>query len=478
MKIILKDRLYFYGLQSSLVDALHDHFRIPNPAFAAVKKYSKYGTRFTKVPEYLCLADRLSATSISLPRGITLPQEKKFDSLLDIEIEDERVCLPKISFPLPALKLNNMQERLEKQFVAAISKEVSPAFLVVAGTAFGKTIGMLNITRLTRQPVLILTHRVLIRDVWLAEIKKFFAGKADVGCIQGKPSQWERGKHFTVAMEQTLHRYQDQLPELFKCYGCVIQDEAHLTPQPYIQGILNDCPALYRIGCTATPKARNQLHKIIYAVLGEPWFNESATSAPANQISINEIRFVHTGFKYESSSEVFDQNDLTEKLMQNINRNKLIVEKAIEDIQKGKRVLIVSSRVAHCETLVEMLKQRGLTSFLFIGSRPQGKEQFDQEVFLLQKGKHNLVVSTEQLIREGVNIPPLDRLHITMPLGSTSNTIQLCGRICRSHAGKEDAKVTVYVDGKVPSLRRRVSYGMLPAFRQLKISGIEKIWFI
>jgi len=493
MQVIMKDRLHFNGLPETLAEKLYQSYRVANPAYNAIKKYSAHGVKYTKVPQYLYAGYKPQETAVILPRGIVLPEDGVFDELGSRDIVDLRHTVEPVEFPCSRIKLNPMQCQLEKAFRESIKEEVSPGYLIVAGTAFGKTIGLLNLASITKQPTLVLTHRTLIRDAWMADFQKMFGREHSVGLIQNQPRKWVISPFVTIAMEQTLHNHPDHWKELFSHFGCVIQDECHITPAPYIQNIISAIPALYRLGGTATPRRRDHLEKLVYWTFGDVWFSaQDSAQVSDNQLSIDSIKFVHTRFEYEGENEVFDIHEMMNKLCDDAPRNTLIVKNVLHDLRGGNSVLVVSTRVAHCEKLVELLTAAGANPLLFIGSRPQGHEQFQDDVQALQHRRRRLVVATEQMIREGTNIPALNRLHITVPIADKGNTIQLCGRISRSYskpaikAGfvmrkkyvKKNGRVTVYLDMKVPSLRRRVAFGMLQAFKELKIKSVDNFWFI
>lgn len=481
MYISVGDKLYISGMPLAEANKLVEHYKIPNPAFAAIKRFSKYGTRYTKVPKFLyggCVNDR---GQVVLPRCVTIPDNPEFDEVCNTPVDDRRVYLDSIKFPEPVLKLNTMQEKLSQVFksrqVTPI-QDTPPGFLAVAGTSFGKTIALLDLARLTEQPTLILIHRSLIKEVWINDIIKYFDGKADMGLIQNQPHRWTIGKHFTVAMEQTLNTHPEAMKSLFPLFGTVIQDECHICPMPFIQGILNSFPAMYRLGGTATPTRPHRMHEFLYWILGKPFFSTTDTSLVAgNQMSIDEVIFVKTKFRYTpEKSEVFDSHELTDKLIFNQPRNEQIISGIMQDQAEGHCVLVASTRREHCNLLYDILIARGIKPLLVLGGAQSANKADLAD--LMQSPKGRVVLATEQLIREGANVPPFDRLHIVVPLGSRGNTLQLCGRICRKHPNKTDAKVIVYFDMGCPALRRRVANPMMQAFKELKIPSVDKVWFL
>ena len=478
MEAILSDRLYLHGIPTETITGLNEHLRITNPKWQDVKRFSRTGGRYTSVSQFIYAGEVLGDHDIALPRSVILPAELLPSKLLELDIKDKRNKSP-ITFPPLRVTLNSMQKAVAVKFKQIIAEDIPPAFLLKAGTSFGKTICMLNLARIAKQKTLVLTHRQLIFDTWVADIDKAFAGATTAGIV--RQSKIRIGEHYTVAMLQTLDRWdKDDLAALFAEFGTVILDEAHICPMPFIEGVVSRCPALYRIGGTATISRKGGRDKMLYWVFGKPFFSTTDTSTvKGNQLSISEARIVVTKFEYEpAEDDVFDIHELDHKIIRDVARNKLIVENVLKDVDAGHSVLVTTFRKKHCLFLVRRLKKLGYNPVLLMGDRTQGRAQFDKEVEDIKSGKRRLVVATEQLIREGTNIPPLDRLHVAMSISDRKNAVQLFGRICRAspETGKTDAKVTIYFDVRTVSLRRRVTHNMIPVLRGLGVPNVQNMF--
>ena len=474
MDVTMSDRLYIEGCPTQ--SGLMRHFRITNPQYLQVKRFSPTGGKYSPVPPFL-YAGIEDGETLMLPRSVVLPEELLPEEMLDVEVADKRVKAP-VKFPSTInITLNKMQTAMQQRFEKVCREEVPPGFLCRVDMSFGKTIGMLNLARVAGQKTLVLTHRKIIFDVWRKDIDKMFGRSIDVGLVNATSKSI--GKHITIGMLQTIqNRNALWLEQFLKLFGTVILDEAHICPMPYVNGVIGQCPALYRIGGTATIERKEIVRKQLYWVFGEPAFKFSdAAQVSGNQISIDEARIVRTQFLYEPEDEgVFDAHEMTQKLIKNKKRNRQIVEEVVKDLNSGHRVLLATSRVAHTVWLARRLRKAGFSPIVLTGGRTQGAKQANEDIEQLKAGKRNLLIATEQLIREGANIEPLDRLHVAVPITSQKNFTQLCGRICRTAPGKVDAKVTIYFDLRTPALRKRISVGMLPVLRKLKVPNVAEMW--
>ena len=71
-----------------------------------------------------------------------------------------------------------------------------------------------------------------------------------------------------VALLPTLAR-RDNVAELTAGYGFVIVDECHHVPAAAFSHVMNQIPARYWLGLTATPYRRDKLDSLIYHQLGK-----------------------------------------------------------------------------------------------------------------------------------------------------------------------------------------------------------------
>jgi len=215
MKVAMKDRLYFHDLPPRTITKLNDYFRFKNPAYSNIKRFSPTGGRYSKVPKYVH-AGEIDGDVFMLPRSVELPEAYLPKEVLESEIADHRITAP-VKFPsyetvvrnlkASGIILNAPQRAAVKKFDKLIQDpaEIAPGFLLKAGTGVGKTIAMLLMARSAVQRTLNVTHRELIYNVWLDDIRRMYANTLDVRGLR-RTDDPTPGKHITVAMLQTLHR--------------------------------------------------------------------------------------------------------------------------------------------------------------------------------------------------------------------------------------------------------------------------------
>jgi superfamily II DNA or RNA helicase len=144
--------------------------------------------------------------------------------------------------------------------------------------------------------------------------------------------------------------------------------------------------------------------------------------------------------------------DLLKTLTGDESRNNQIADDVLAECQNvASGILVVSDRVAHCELLVALLRQRGVDAQLLTGRSATDERQ--QTVVDVRAGKVAVLVSTVQLIGEGFDCPGLASLFLTTPIKFSGRLLQVVGRILRPSPGKI-ARVHDYLDVEVGVLMR------------------------
>ncbi len=348
-------------------------------------------------------------------------------------------------------------------------------FLLGDFTVTHNTLFTAILARSTAQRTLVLCLTDLIKRSWYDDLLKGLGlKKRDIGLIQ--QGKWSIGEQFTLASVQTLARREHLWPELFKQIGCCIIDEAQSIKAPSVYKFIQECPAHYLIGMTATPKDNNFM---LYSLLGNPrkrLISEQRTTQTS--LALNFVETVSTLFQYPHDPSMLDQHDLAENLSMDEDRNKLIVHQCLKQWKSGESLLIVTKRVAHVHLLAEMLKEAGIDDVnVLTGGTNTDKEYTRQLVKGVLKRNIRCVVATIPAITLGANLNPISRLHLAMPVADKDTLEQLIGRIRRRADGKRDCGLIYYLDNNVQYLRSIFIKKATAVFRKLKTPGYANTYF-
>ena len=248
-------------------------------------------------------------------------------------------------------------------------------------------------------------------------------------------------RDITIAMVQSLRRPLDE--SFLKQFGTVILDEAHHAPAFTFEQLINQFPAKFRYGLTATPVRRDGLSFVLHAVLGATVYKiEQKGLFDAGEIMRPTIRVVKTGL-YNPLIE--DYRTLLECAVNDAERNTAILRRVIKEAVEGHYCLVLSNRIDHAGWLHQSLsmvrsdiRSECLTSKV-------AKETRTEIIDQMNRGEIKVLFAT-QLADEGLDMHRLDRLFLTCPIRSTNRVNQQIGRILRTFPGKEDAVVYDFRD--------------------------------
>ncbi len=350
-----------------------------------------------------------------------------------ITYQDKRTCppMPKLDF---TVKLDDVEKdvRFKGQLDAVKSMFEHEQGLIIRPPGTGKTQIALAFCALAKTRTLVIVHTEDILQQWIEAAHKAIPD-ADIGVVRGR--EFHIG-HVTIATVQTLQKYVGYGTDkkFWKQFGAVIADEGHHVSAPSWEAVLNQCPARYRFGFTASPTRADGMHPTMQFIIGPIIHRQKFTSS----VKV-EVEPVKTGFKkmYRGS---FDWMPLLNELVEDEARNRRIAEIADREIKDGNSVLILSRRIAHLGNIAGYMQESGeiLT----------GKRSRHDRVEILDRfrsGELRCLLST-QLADEALDIPRLNRVVLAFPGKHEGRLIQQVGRALRTHPGKKDAKIYDLVD--------------------------------
>ncbi len=406
------------GLTTPLVSFIKEEFNFISSEFIIKKKLGKntWGTdRYFKLIEE-------TPNEIIIPRGaagklLRFCKENKIEyDFVDARIKKESV-------------LFNSSIHLREQQIAVKEAATKKDFgVIVAPPGSGKTIICLSIIAEKQQPALIIVHRKQLAIQWIERIESFLGiPKKDIGIIgQGKNTI---GKQITIAMIQSLDKLlkSAEANKYENSFGVIIVDECHHVPADTFRNTITKLHSFYLYGLTATPFRKYNDGKLIFSYLGEiiaeikPLLTE--TTGGAKII----IRDTILSIPYNSKTDKFET--LSKILVHDSARNKLILDDVFNELSKGKKIVIVTERKDHIETLNQYLKQKYETVTL---SGEDSESNKTAKWKMLNEGNFQALITTGQYFGEGSDIQNIECLFLVYPFSFEGKLIQYIGRVQRS----------------------------------------------
>lgn len=319
----------------------------------------------------------------------------------------------------------------------------------------GKTQMGLALIEASGQRALWITHTKKLLKQSEDRAKALYAlGKGDIGEItEGRA---RIGAKITFATVQTLSKCD---PALYSGeFGIVVVDECHhAAGTPTRMGMFYKCLSAIRArlkyGLSATLTRRDGLIGCVYALLGEIGHTvpESAVGATVMKASIEMERLPEASreklWATLGPDGMMDYQALLRTLTGDEGRQEAIARRVRALRLQGRRQLILTHRVAHAEALRDALLREGL-----------GEEDVGICVGRVSEPKRDwgapVIIATYALAKEGLDIPELDALHLTLPTKDESALTQACGRIERASPGKTQPVCHIWVDVGIPYCER------------------------
>lgn len=418
-----------------LIERLRRELSFPNPDYVSRLRMGRY---VGATPERIeCL--EASGGRVCLPRGaVGLLRDRARDAGVDLAFEDCRVTLPALE-DIHDVSLRPYQQKA----LSAICSGVQGTVLMPCGG--GKTVVGLGAISAIRQPTLVIVHTHDLLDQWREQLAIFLgvvAGAVTEGQVDLAP--------ITVATVQTLVRMDgEKLEDLGQKFGCVIVDEAHHVPASTFRTVLAHLPARYRFGLTATPERDDGLTRLLDLCVGPRLFEiGQADLVRLGHLMRPEVRPLYSSFSfnYEGSQ---DHERCMRALIADKERNRLIVDRVVDDARAGCLVLVLSGRVEHCRRLDRLIRDRGVRVKLLTGAVDRSDRREILDAF--RRGLVPVVVAST-VADEGLDVPRLDRIVLAYPGRAKGRTTQRLGRLMRPHSGKKPPVLYDVVDPLVPAL--------------------------
>jgi superfamily II DNA or RNA helicase len=380
---------------------------------------------------------------IALPRGcLDAAKALLRDNGIDCELRDERA----LGAPLEVGFAGTLRPDQEAAVAAMLAHDDG---VLCAPTAFGKTVTAAAIIARRGVNTLILVHRTELLEQWRERMQAFLAvGRDVIGTIGGGKSR-PTGR-IDIAVMQSLSRKGEVAP-LVEEYGQVIVDECHHIGAASFEAILSRVRARYVLGLTATPIRRDGQQPIIFMQCG-PMRHRASRSDDAPQWLevVPEIRTEALQLGAEAGiQQVFTH------LANDRSRTQAIVDLVAGAFDEGRKVLVLTERTDHLESIAAGLAGRVPQLFTLHGrSSKKQRAAIVAALGQLPADAPRIVLATGKLVGEGFDHPPLDTLILAMPISWRGTLQQYAGRLHRAHHGKSAVRIVDIVDTGHPALAR------------------------
>ncbi len=401
-----------------------------NPDYVGAVKMAKNQWAMQYIPQHI-YGYNITKKEVTINRGFWSRLRKWLrDKNIRLKVEDNTI-IRDADLALGSIQLRDYQVDATK---VALRRSGG---VIKMPCGAGKTRTMLDIIATLDQHTLIIVHTKFLLNQWKEYIKDLY--NYDVGIIQGQTIDI---RPITIAMIQTLHE-RELTPKFLDRWGCVAVDETHHVPADTFSEIINQFPAAYRFGLSATLKRPDGLTGLIFAGIGKLIYNISPGElAELGYLQIPLVKIKPTTFHYKGKYV-----NLMKRLIQDRQRNELIISRLIE--HPNRYNLILSDRIEHLERLSQIYSLYSDDYEVIIG-KVKAKDR-DNIIKRMKGGELHTIFATT-LADEGLDIPNLDVIYLAFPTKSDIRIEQRIGRIQRVYPDKPEPIVYDFVDELVPRL--------------------------
>lgn len=421
-----------------------EHLELTNPEY--IKK-QRMGLWTGNVPKKLTLYE-INGNSIQVPFGCLSrisPMLSAYGLVLDFKDPVSVDYGEDISlYPY-------QQNAVEQAFMGRFGILQSPA-------GSGKTQMGIELIKMYGRKTLWLTHTKDLLTQSKERAEKYIDSDLIGTITEGKVNI---GKGVTFATVQTMCKL--DLPRYRDEWDLIIVDECHrcagtATSVTQFSKVLMNLAARHKYGLSATVHRSDGLIESCYALLGDivAKVDDSAVSERVMRVNVLPVG---TGTRMSmmclNTDGTINYSKLVNFIADNPDRNQTIVNEIVEN--SGHPSLILSDRLEHLETLMEMLPADMRKDACMVSGKMSSKSEKqlrEQYIEQMRSGEKKYLFASYNLAKEGLDIPCLDRLYLTTPHKDYAVITQCIGRIARVCDGKDNPVCIDFVDSNIEYLNR------------------------
>ena len=430
---------------------LSQHYRLKNPEWIQAHRLRNQGKYIELPDEWVLAFKRLPVIhpwgeGLQIPRCIDIGKYMQGDVGMKLVRPPSLRDVDKTSFP-DAEKLSVAEHITLRDYQVHSIGNLKHAKegVIVAPCGAGKTTIGVGAIAAIDTPALVLVHTLDLAKQWADRCEQQLNFRPSI--VGGGTNDLDKGGtgRIVVATFQTLSRWLwTERYNFGKQFGFLIVDECHHVPANTFCETLMTMPQRYRLGLTATPERQDGLGDILHWHLGDV-LHEIKTQDLVNRgfVSRPKVKQLHTGWKIPLGRKK-DWVRLITEMCNDDERTQLILDKVDELVRnEGRQVLVLSDRVQHCKSMAEELSGEGLKAVALVGTLSKKK----RAALLDAADKREIdVIFATCIADEGLDLPGLDTVVLTVPTKALGRIQQRIGRIMRVKEGKRTPVVFDVVD--------------------------------
>lgn len=333
--------------------------------------------------------------------------------------------------------------QMQQSALAALRKQQkngAKRSLIISATGTGKTyLGAFAVKEYNPKRFLYVVHREQIAKKSLASFREVIDGPSnEFGLLNGNNHQLDCQYLFATVQTLSQEKFLEKLPA--DAFDYILIDEAHRTPAPSYQRIMNHFKPKFWLGLTATPERMDNqdVFKLFdYHVAYEVRLKDALDAkmlSPFHYVGIQD---------YEADGEIISETTKLNRLVAN-ERVKYILQQLDYYGYCGTqpRGLIFCSRQDEAKEIARQFSASSHPAIALTNSDSSRKRQ--EIVAKLEQGSLEYIVTVD-LFNEGIDIPSLNQVIFLRNTQSKTVFLQQLGRGLRKYPGKDYVTVIDFI---------------------------------
>lgn len=336
----------------------------------------------------------------------------------------------------------------------------------------GKTVTMLGLMAYARQRSMVIVDKAGLVEQWRERAATYLGLSLDpedprgVGKI-GEDVWIERD--LTIALRQTLwaRLWELDATKWWATWGLTLYDEGHHLAADTLAEISRKTVSALMLATSATPAKSPTKGLVVHSLIGPIVHSTPRKLLYERGVLMQPtVERVPTGFQAEFwPTHDSDQtgkcqvegcrkagtkhghrnnySSVLKKLTESKERNELIAQRVVSE--RGHIHLIPSRQLKHLDALKKAIEKAGWDGPIFYLRGEENARGESQEIAQAAEAAHEAVILST-VADEGLDIPPIDRVHIVFPMKQDAAVIQLIGRGERVAPNKTDSVIVDYTD--------------------------------
>lgn len=234
------------------------------------------------------------------------------------------------------------------------------------------------------------------------------------------------GQKITIATIQSLAK-EIEKSNFQQNFGTILIDECHHIPSETFRSTINKLHCFYLYGLTATPFRKYNDGKLIFAHIGEIIIEIQSHEIGPKQKAEIVVQNTELDVPFNSKTDKFET--LSKVHVHDSARNNLILDDIKNEVEFGKKIVIITERKEHIDVLYQLLEQSYETVFL---SGEDSETNRNIKWNILKGGDYQILITIGQFFGEGTDLQHANCLFLVYPFSFEGKLIQYIGRVQRS----------------------------------------------